>query len=150
MLLRVLVEDRGEGCGGVGGEGAALVQVDAGEEGLVREALVLLVAALVDLCEVAGEIESSVDEGTGSLVVVVVLGDLRFDPVKFGAEPGLELLQLVQGQGVGEVGFEELVLLGEDLLTPFGEVADGLVRACGELVELVGEHPPGARRSSLG
>ncbi|MDJ1370127.1 hypothetical protein [Gulosibacter molinativorax] len=96
LLLRGLVEDRGEGSCGVGGEGVALVQVDAGEEGLVREALVVLVAALVDLGEVACEIESSVDEGAGSLVVVVVLGDLRLDPVELGAEPGLELLQLVQ------------------------------------------------------
>ncbi|WP_283793218.1 hypothetical protein, partial [Gulosibacter molinativorax] len=33
-------------------------------------------------------------------------------------------------------------MLGEDLLAPVGEVADGLVRARGELIELVGEHPP--------
>ncbi|MGO1283797.1 MAG: hypothetical protein ACTIKK_01205 [Agrococcus casei] len=96
LLLRALVEDHGEGCGGVGGEGAALVEVDAGEEGLVRQALVLVVAALVDLGEVAGEVEGSVDEVAGSLVVVVVFSDLRLDAVEFGAQPGLELLQLVQ------------------------------------------------------
>ncbi|RCS62091.1 hypothetical protein CIK77_05205 [Microbacterium sp. JB110] len=40
------------------------------------------------------------------------------------------------------MGFEELVLLGEDLFAAVGEVSDGLVRARGELVEFVGEHAP--------
>ncbi|RCS62092.1 hypothetical protein [Microbacterium sp. JB110] len=96
LLLRGVVEDGGEGRGGVGGECVALVEVDAGEEGLVREALVLLVAPLIHACEVACEVEGSVDEVAGSLVVVVVFGDLRFDALELGAQPGLELPQLVQ------------------------------------------------------
>ena len=63
-------------------------------------------------------------------------------PSKFCPQPGLELLQLIQAEGIGEVGFEELVLLGEDLLAPVGEISDGLVRARGELIELMHEHAP--------
>ncbi len=105
LLLSGLVEDCGEGCCGVGGEGVALVQVDAGEEGLVSEALVLVITAFIDLREVAGKIEGSVDEGAGSLLVVVMFSDLSIDPVKFCSQPCLKLLQLLQGQRVGQVCF---------------------------------------------
>ncbi|MDO4254655.1 MAG: hypothetical protein Q4C81_05850 [Kocuria sp.] len=135
LLLGGLVEDGLERCRCVRAECVVLVQVDAGEEGLVGEAFVLVVAALVHGGEISCEVK-------GSLVVVVVLGDLSLDPVKFCAQPGLELLQLFQRERVGQVRFQELVLLGKDLLAPIGEVSDGLVRARGQLVELVHQHAP--------
>lgn len=106
-------------------------------ERLVREARVLVVAAFVDTREVTGKVERPVDEGAGALVVVVVLGDLRFDAVELGPETGLELFELFEGERVGEVGFEELVLFFLDLGAAGGEVFAGLVGACGELVELL-------------
>ena len=120
LFFRGFVEDRGEGFCRVGGDLAAFVEVDAGEERLVREALVRLVAAFVDLREIARKVEGSIDECSGSLVVVVVLGDLCFDAVEFCLESHLESLELLKAERVGEVCFEELVLLGEDLLAPFG------------------------------
>ncbi|MFD2839208.1 hypothetical protein ACFSYH_01290 [Populibacterium corticicola] len=56
MLLGGLVEDRLERCCGVSDEVVVLVQVDTGEERLVREALVLVIAALVDSCEISSEV----------------------------------------------------------------------------------------------
>ena len=44
--------------------------------------------------------------------------------------------------------FKEFVLLGEDLLAAFGEITDGLVGACRELVELVGRACRAARQLS--
>nr|WP_254259487.1 hypothetical protein [Leucobacter chinensis] len=142
LLLRGLVEDGLKRCGGVHTEGVVFIQVDAGKEGLVREALVLVVAALVHSGEISCEIKGSVDEVSGSLVVVVVLSDLSLDPVKFCSQPGLELLQLVQRERLGQVCFQELVLLSKDLLAPISEVSDGLVSARGQLVELVHQHAP--------
>ncbi|WP_437583583.1 hypothetical protein ACSAGD_14980 [Paramicrobacterium sp. CJ85] len=125
LPLGGLIEDGLEGGCGVGGECVVLVEVDAGEERLVGEALVLFVAAFVHGGEVACEVEGSVDEGAGSLIVVVVFSDLGFDPIQFCPQPGLELLQLIQSEGIGEMGFEELVLLSQDLTAP-----DGLRAVC--------------------
>ncbi|WP_449276704.1 hypothetical protein [Leucobacter sp. GX24907] len=85
LLLGGLVEDRLERCCGVGVQLRVLVQVDAGEERLVREALVLVIAALVDSCEISCELEGTVDEVACTLIVIVVFSDLRFDAVEFGA-----------------------------------------------------------------
>ncbi|KAB1643508.1 hypothetical protein [Gulosibacter chungangensis] len=104
LLLGGLIEDALKRYCSVGGEGVVLVQVDAGEERLVGEALVLLVTALIHGSEVACEVEGSVDEGAGSLIVVVVFSDLGFDPVKFCPQSGLELLQLIQAEGIDEMG----------------------------------------------
>ena len=80
----------------------------------------------------------------GSLVVVVVLSDLCFDAIKFCLAPHLESFELVKAERVGEMCFEELVLLSEDLLAPFGESSQVWCRCyagCGSGVSAAIPHP---------
>ncbi|MBF9336208.1 hypothetical protein G3N30_08215 [Microbacterium lacticum] len=117
-----------------------LADADLGEERLVGQASVLVVAAGVDASDVAGEGEAVVDVVAGFGVVVVVLGEAVVDRCLLGAEPVLELGELFEADRVLQVRFEEPVLLVDVRRPSLGELGGLGAGGFGEAVEFVVEH----------
>ncbi len=80
------VEEHFEGSVVLDAELVVLVDVDLGEEGLVAEASVGVVAACVDVGVVGEQVEGVVEVGSGVGVVAVVSVDAAVGRVEFGED----------------------------------------------------------------
>ncbi|MCI1787662.1 MAG: hypothetical protein LKI58_06300 [Actinomyces sp.] len=120
---------------------AVLVDVDAGEERLVAQPPVQVVAPLVDVRDVRQQSQRVLQVLPGLQVLVVVGGDVVVDRLQRGADAGLLAFEHVQGHGVGVVGLQQLEALAFQLVALSGELFELLGLGGHEPVELGVQHP---------
>ncbi|MFC7580069.1 hypothetical protein ACFQ23_00020 [Schaalia naturae] len=118
-----------------------LVDVDSGEERLVAQSPVQVVAPLVDGRNVRQQAERVFQVLSGFQVLVVVGGDVVVDGLQGGADPGLLAFEYVERHRVGVVGLQELEALGLQLVSLLGELFELLGFGGHESVELGVQHP---------
>ncbi|MFV0257487.1 MAG: hypothetical protein ACK5PP_03425 [Acidimicrobiales bacterium] len=97
-------------------------EVDAGEEGLVAQAPVGVVAAGVDVGAVGEQVEGVVEVDAGVGVLAVVGVDASVHLVQLGEDAVLFALEHCQRDGVGVVGLDELGLLALQAVAVGGQV----------------------------
>ncbi|MDK9295044.1 hypothetical protein FAM19031_001144 [Propionibacterium freudenreichii] len=98
------VEEHFEGSVVVDAELVVFVDVDLGEEGLVAEASVGVVAAFVDFGAVGEQVEGVVEVGSGVCVVAVVGVDAAVGGVEFGEDAVLFSFEDGEWDGASVVG----------------------------------------------
>ncbi|MCI2186727.1 MAG: hypothetical protein LKK40_10615 [Bifidobacterium tibiigranuli] len=120
---------------------AVLVDIDAGEERLVAQFAVQVVAPLVDVRDVGQQAERVLQVLACFQVLVVVGGDVVVDRLQGRADAGLLAFEHVQGHGVGVVGLQQLEALAFQLVALPGELFELLGLGGHEPVELGMQHP---------
>lgn len=118
-----------------------LVDVDLGEERLVAQPPVGVVAARVDVGAVGEQSEGVVEVGAGVGVVAEVRIDAAVHLVEFGDDPVLFALEHGERDLVGVVRLHKAVLLAFEPVAVGGEAFQFLGFGGHQPVELVVEHP---------
>ncbi|GMA24925.1 hypothetical protein GCM10025864_26840 [Luteimicrobium album] len=120
---------------------AVFLDVDLGEERLVAQSAVRVVAAGVDVGAVSQETEGVIQVGACVGVFTVVGVESTVHQVKLSADPVLLALEHGQRDRVGVVGLHESVLLVLQPVAVGGELAELVGFGEHETVELVVQHP---------
>ncbi|WP_234417804.1 hypothetical protein [Miniimonas sp. S16] len=117
------------------------VDVDLGEEGLVAQAAVRVVAPTVDVGAVGQQVQRIVEVGAGVGIVAVVGVDTPVHAVEFSEDAVLLSSEHRQRDRIGVVGLHEPVLFVFEPVTVLGEAVEFIGLGGHEPVELVVEHP---------
>ena len=118
-----------------------LIDVDLGEERLIAQAPVGVVAAGVDVRAVAEQVQGVVQVGAGVGAFAVVGVDASVHLVELAEDAVLLPLEDGERDRVGIVGLHESILLVLQPVAVGGELAELVGLSRHELVELVMQHP---------